>query len=72
LYTSERWLLLSGLLIGIAPSADLQPAANPAQAFRGIRRTNRTTDRTLLGALGLIGHHRQLRLIQELGIDHRV
>ena len=70
--TSGRWLLLNGLLIGIAPSADLQAAANPAQAFRGIGRANRAADRTLLRALGLIGHHRKLGLIQKLRINHRI
>ncbi len=62
--TSGRSLLLNGLLIGIAPGADLQPAANPAQPFGGIGCANGAAHRALFHALGQIRHHGTLRLIQ--------
>src|SRR5581483_9099256 len=35
------------LLVGIPPGADLQPAANPAQAFAGVRSAGRSTNDAL-------------------------
>lgn len=68
---SGRSLLLNGLLIGIAPRADLQSAANPAQAFGGVRRTRRATHRTILQALELVQFDGALGFIQKLLVDHR-
>ena len=70
--TSGRWLLLNALLIGIAPRADLQPAADPAQPLRRVGRANSAANGTLIRSLGLIGHHGKLHLIQQLWIDHRL
>src|SRR5580692_7448948 len=68
--TNGRSLLLNALLIGIAPRADFQAPANPAQSFNGIGRATRATHRTLLHALDLIRHHRTLRLVEKLLVDH--
>lgn len=40
-----------GLEIGVAPSADLQPAANPAERFGGVRSNFGGADFALLFAL---------------------
>src|SRR5580658_3657442 len=69
LSTSGRSLLLNALLIGIAPRADFQTPANPAQPFRRIGGAIPATNSTLLHALHLIRHHRTLRLIEKLLLD---
>ncbi len=69
---SGRQLLLNALLIGIAPGADLQPAAHPAQPFGGIGSASRAADGTFLQALHLIGHHGPLRLVQKFLVDYRI
>src|SRR5271166_609573 len=65
-------LLLHALLIGIAPCADLQAPANPAQPFGRIGRTLGAADRALVHSLHLIRHHGSLRLFQKRFIDHRL
>src|SRR5690349_16887875 len=70
--TKRRWLLLSDLLIGIAPRADLQPPAHPAQLLLGIGSARRAAHRTLFDALELIGDNRALGLIQKLLVNHRL
>jgi hypothetical protein len=67
---SARSLLLSDLLIGIAPSADFQPPAYPAQRLFRIWRARRTADRALFDALDLIRDNRTLRLSQKLLVNH--
>lgn len=68
----RRWLLLNALLIGIAPGTNLQAAANPAQAFRRIGRTNGAAHGTFLGVLHLIRDYQPLGFVQKLLIDHRI
>src|SRR6202163_1374313 len=68
--TNGRWLLLNDLLIRIAPSADFQPAATPAQSLSRIRSTGRATNGTLPQSLDLIGLDRALRFFKKLLVDH--
>jgi hypothetical protein len=70
LFTSGGSLLLSDLLIGIAPRADLKAPANPAQRFRGVRRARRAAHGALLQTLNLIEHNRLLGFVQKFLIDH--
>ena len=63
-FTNAGWLLLSDLLIGIAPRANLQPPADPAQTFRGIGRAGGPADGAFLDPLQLIRLNGALRLFQ--------
>src|SRR5579871_3520329 len=69
LSTSGRSLLLNGLLIGIAPRADLQPTAHPAKTFGGIRRTHGSAHRALVDALELVALNGALGVLQQLLVD---
>ncbi len=69
---SGRSLLLETLLIRIAPCADLQPPANPAQPFGGIGRALGPAHRALVDSFDLIRHHGSLRLFQKRLVDHRL
>ena len=69
---NERWLLLNGLLIGIAPCADLQATADPAQSLRGIRGTCPAANGTLPQSLDLIGLNRPFGFFEKLLVDHRL
>lgn len=70
---SVRLLLRRHLLIGIAPSANLQSAAYPTQIVRGLRtgkrRANCATYRTPLGSSRPFGMHRLFRHVQNLRRD---
>ena len=69
---NARSLLLNGWLIGIAPRADLEPTADPAQSLGGIRRAGGAADRALGDTRQLIRDHRSLGFLQELPVDHRL
>jgi hypothetical protein len=58
------------LLIGIAPGADFEPTANPAQALGRIRRANGAANAALGRPLGLIRHNGSLGFIEQLLIDY--
>lgn len=69
---SARSLLLSDLPIGIAPRADLQAAANPAQPLGRIGSANRAADRALLPTFRLIRYDRTPRCVEQLLLNHRL
>ena len=70
-FTNERSLLLSGLLIGIAPRADFQAATDPAQRLFTVGRASGAANRALVHALELIGNNGTFRLIEKLLVDNR-
>ena len=69
---SGRWLLLSGLLIGVPPRADLQPPADPTQPFGGIGSARRAANGATGGMLQLVRFDRTLGFFQQLLVDHGI
>lgn len=72
LVVRKRSFLGGHLLFNVAPGADFETAANPAQRFGGGVRSLRPAYRALRRLFELVGRHRPLCMLQDLGRYDRI